>query len=38
MAQLMVGALMEKAENVIINYLKTQFKRPIHTVDLKKAL
>jgi len=35
------GALMEKAENVIIKpYLETQEKRPIHTVDSsrKKAL
>lgn len=35
------GALLEKAENIIIKpYLKTQFKRPMHTVDCsrKKAL
>ena len=34
------GALMEKAENVIIRpYLKTQFKRPMHTVDsLEKSI
>ena len=35
------GALLEKAENIIIKpYLKTQYKRPIHTVDSsrKKAL
>ena len=35
------GALLEKAENIIIKpYLKTQYKRPMHTVDSsrKKAL